>query len=241
MFPKSRDEMTKRGVLQTLASIYDPIGIASPVTLQGKVLFRELCDIKLSWDQQLPENFQKRWKQFCENLPTKIETVRSLCRYKEEIESVDLHAFGDASNLGTSACVYVVVRQPSGISQGIIAAKSRLSKKDTTIPRLELVASHMAANLLENVKDSLEDLPVRRATAWSNSKVALHWIRGEGKYKQFVNNRVKKIQSKEFISWRHVPGEHNPADVGSRGCSSAQLQGNQLWWKGPFWLSDEEN
>ena len=238
MFPENRGEVTKRGVLQTLASIYDPIGIASPVTLQGKVFFRELCDMKLSWDQQLPEHLERRWKLFCENLTPKIEAARSLCTYKKEINFVNLHAFGDASNLGTSACVYAVVHQPSGISQGIIAAKSRLSKKDTTIPRLELVASHMAANLLENV---FENLPIGRATAWTDSKVALHWIRGEGRYKQFVNNRVKKIRTKEFISWRHIPGECNPADVGSRGCSTIQLQGNQLWWKGPSWLPNEEN
>eukprot|EP00795_Rhopilema_esculentum_P014827 gene14827-5944_t len=92
-------------------------------------------------------------------------------------------------NLGTSACVYAVVHQPSDIIQGTIAGKSRLSKKAAT-----------KENLLENFKNAFENLPIGRAIAWTNSKVALHWIRGEGKYKQFVNNRVKKMRSKEFIS-----------------------------------------
>ena len=169
-----------------------------------------------------------------------MEMSRSLCFYREEIYSIKLHAFGDASEKGISAVVYAVVEQPSGYSVGIIAARSRLAKKDTTIPRLELVSSHMAANLLENVKDALEGLPVASTMAWIDSKVALHWIRGEGNYKQFVNNRVKKIRSKEFITWKHVPGEQNPADIGSRGCSATKLQQQEIWWKGPSWLLHED-
>ena len=78
----------------------------------------------------------------------------------------------------------------------------------------------MAANLLENVKDDLEGLPVISTIAWIDSKVSFHWIKGEGNYKQFVNNRVKKIRSKALITWKHVSGEQNPADTESRGRSA---------------------
>ena len=204
------------------------------------MLFRELCDAKLSWDQELPGNIAKRWEKYTESLPIKMEVARSLCAYREVINSIELHAFGDASEQGTYACLYAVVHQSSGITQGIITAKSRLAKKDTTIPRLELVSSHMAASLLENVRDALANLPVKQTVAWTDSKVALHWIRGEGNYKQYVQNRVKKIRSKDFITWRHIPGEQNPADIGSRGCSASELQESQLWWKGPDWLANRE-
>ena len=239
-FPTMLSDVTKRGVLQTLASIYDPLGIVSPITLQGKLLFRELCDRGLAWDHQLPEDLGSRWLQFCGNLPTKMEMNRSLCVYREEIHSIELHAFGDSSKKGISAVAYDVAQQPSGYSAGIIAARSRLAKKDTTIPRLELVASHMAANLVENVKDALEGLPVTRIMAWVDSKVALDWIKGEGNYKQFVNDRVKKIRSKEFITWKHIPGEQNPADIGSRGCSATKLQQQEIWWKGTIWLIHDD-
>lgn len=43
-----------------------------------------------------------------------------------------------------------VITQASGVSKGLIAAKSRLAKKNLTIPRLELVAAHMAANLVDS-------------------------------------------------------------------------------------------
>ncbi|XP_060860026.1 uncharacterized protein LOC132937224 [Metopolophium dirhodum] len=37
--------------------------------------------------------------------------------------------------------------------------------------------------------------------------------------------------------WNHVSTKDNPADLVSRGCEPTQIQNNQLWWKGPEWLS----
>ena len=89
---------------------------------------------------------------------------------------------------GVSATVFAVVKQPSGSNQGLLTAKSRLSKKGLTIPRIELVSGYMAANLVHNVKKALEGFPVNRVVGWLDSSVALHWIRGNGEYKQFVGN-----------------------------------------------------
>ena len=40
-------EPTEREVLQTLASVFDPLGIATSILLTGKNIFREICDRKL--------------------------------------------------------------------------------------------------------------------------------------------------------------------------------------------------
>ena len=50
---------TKRGMLKFLASIYSPVGIISPVTLLAKDMYREVYDLKLSWDQRLLEDLIK--------------------------------------------------------------------------------------------------------------------------------------------------------------------------------------
>ena len=47
---------TKKGILKFLASIYDPAGIISPVTLLAKDMYRDTCYLKLSWNQRLPED-----------------------------------------------------------------------------------------------------------------------------------------------------------------------------------------
>ena len=67
--------------------------------------------------------------------------------------------------------------------------------------------------------------------------MALHWICGGGEYRQFVENRVRKVQNHEVKSWRHVPTGQNPADLGSRG---GPVSNNDLWWKGPAWLPHSE-
>ena len=81
--------------------------------------------------------------------------------------------------------------------------------------------------------------PVTGVYGWLDSTVALHWINGNGEYKQFVRNRVRKIQEKHYIQWGHVPTAENPADVGSRGGSVEQL--SELWWRGPAWLQHPES
>ena len=237
-FPEEPTDVTKRGILRFLASVYDPLGVASPTTLTGKCLYREVCDCRLSWDEKVSDRIGQMWLKFVRNLRNKVEVPRSLPRLKEPIETVELHAFGDTSGFGISAVVYAVITQASRMSRGLVAAKSRLAKKNLTIPRLELVAAHMAANLVENVRAAIEGYPVNSVHGWIDSTVALYWISGGGIYKQFVANRVRKINAKNFIEWRHVESERNPADIGSRGCKADQL--SSMWLSGPEWLSNSE-
>lgn len=127
--------------------------------------------------------------------------------------------------------MYAVVYQESKTSQGLLTAKAQLSKKGLTIPILVFVA-HMAANLVNNVRNALEGYAVRSVYGWTSGMAALHWISSQGKYKQFVSNRVAQISAKNFINWRH---DQNPADVGIRGTESKELL--EIWLKGPDWLS----
>ena len=237
-FPTFTAEPSKRVILAKIAKVYDPLGLASPVSLSEKALYREACDTRSAWDNPLATDLKGKWNKWEQSLPEHIEIARSVVKHEEKILSIDLHAFGDASGKGVSAAVYAVMEQPSGMNQGLVTAKSGLSKKGLTIPRLELVSGHMSTNLLYNVKEGLEGFPVREVYGWLDSTVALHWIRGNGEYKQFVGNRVKKIQEKQ-ITWRHVPTEENRADMGSRGGEVNKLTTH--WWRGPSWLSQPQD
>ena len=186
-------KVTKREILRKISKIYDPSGLASPVTLAGKILYRETCHARVPWDCDLLRELKNAWESWERLLTGKVEVRRSLVEYREEILSMDLYAFGDASSKGNSAAVYAVTHQSSGITQGLVASKSRLAKKGLTTPRLELVAGHMATNLVDNVKEALQGFPIRSVYGWLDSSVALHWIKGGGNYKQFVGNRVSKI------------------------------------------------
>ena len=109
-----------------------------------------------------------------------------------------------------------------------MTAEAWLSKKDLTVPRLEPVAMHMAANLCQSLKSALERKPIRNMYGWTDRSVTLHWVRVTGNYKQFVSNRVKEIQKKSYIQWQYVPTEKNPADMASRGCSPQNIPTD--WW-----------
>lgn len=235
VIPSSKATTTKRGILSKLAQIYDPLGVLSPRTVQGKFIYREVCQSKIAWDTPLADEHKNQLFKWEKQLPDHVAVPRSIPTFQEDIESIALHAFGDASGKGVAAVVYAVVKQPSGTTQGLVAAKARLAKQGLTIPRLELVSAHMAANLVHNVEQALVGFPVQQTYGWLDSTVALQWIKGGGEHKQFVANRVQKIQSKSNIQWRHVPTHTNPADVGSRG---GEVKQNQLWLNGPEWLND---
>ena len=83
-------ENTKRGILGKLAKIYDPLGLVSPLTLTGKTLYREACDLKLAWDTPLPSTLLQKWLKYGRSLPCQVSAPRSLAKAEEPIESVEL-------------------------------------------------------------------------------------------------------------------------------------------------------
>ena len=124
---KEEPASTKRGALSQLAKVYDPLGLVSPTTLPGKLLYREMCEANLAWDGEFPETLTKRWKEWYEQFPERYTVPRTLAPNQQLISSVSLHAFGDASKDGVAAAVYAVVEQEHGITQGLVCSKSRIA------------------------------------------------------------------------------------------------------------------
>ena len=128
------EKVTKREVLSRLARIYDPLGVAGPLTLTGKVIYRAACDTKQAWDAELPRKLQRKYREWENSLPNAVTVQGSLVSYREPIIAAALHFFGDASSDGVSAVVYSVVEQPSGVTQRLVAARTRLAKRGLTNP-----------------------------------------------------------------------------------------------------------
>ena len=191
--PKSKGKYTKRNILSHLASIYDLLRFISPVHQLGKIVYQESCELKLPWDQEIPTQLIKKWKKWLTSSPSKITIPRSIPLADVNINLADIHVIGDSSIMGTCAVAYAVVFQPIGTQQNIIATKSHLAKQKLSIPKLELVATHVAANLADNIKTALTNLNIRNVFGWTDSTVKLHWLEKNGNYSQFVNNRVDEI------------------------------------------------
>ena len=84
------------------------------------------------------------------------------------------------------------------------------------------------------------EIPLLGNACYTDSKVALHWIKGtKREWKPFVENRVREIRRLSMtLDWRHCRGRENPADIPSRGISFKELKKSSLWRYGPEWLKD---
>ena len=61
-------QTTKRNILKILASIYDPLGIVSPITARLKRSFQILCRDKIEWDVIVNGKIEFKWKVLLRNL-----------------------------------------------------------------------------------------------------------------------------------------------------------------------------
>jgi hypothetical protein len=64
----SERPMTRRGLLSTISSVYDPLGLLSPFVLIGKQILQELCRDKSNWDDEIPERMRARWERWLREL-----------------------------------------------------------------------------------------------------------------------------------------------------------------------------
>ncbi|XP_045456869.1 uncharacterized protein LOC123666892 [Melitaea cinxia] len=230
---------TKRILLSNISKLFDPLGWLSPISTKIKLLFQQVWQLQLKWDEPLPENILKEWESMkidLENI-NKFYIPRWLGTIKNNV--IELHGFSDASTKCYACVVYCKVMTHEQTSVTMIAGKSRLVPVNNklTLPKLELCGALLLIKLLSKIKSCLETYQINYY-CWVDSMVVLGWINGvPERWKPFVANRVKQII--EVVppnSWNYVKSEENPADCASRGLTALQLRDHKLWWNGPTWL-----
>ena len=216
----------------------------TPVTVQFKILLRELFQAKLPWDQPLSGRLLARWNTLVDDLQHCQPQCVPRC-YMEEAEktpsSCQLVGFCDASTAAYAAVVYLLLDTVTGDrSTQFVTSKTRVSPiQKQTIPRLELLSALLLARLMSRVSEILKPVTaLQPPLCYTDSEVARYWIVGTNKiWKPFVQNRVLEIRTLiPDTQWKHCAGDSNPADLPSRGISSSELATNNLWLKGPTWL-----
>ena len=245
IFNENRDNpITKRNILKSVASIYDPIGIISPVVVTFKIFFQQLTQLKVSWDAKLSMDLEIRWMKYMEMLEN--DSQFNLQRYVfgsymlRDLKNITLHGFCDASELAYAAVIYVVGETEQGDKiPRFLTSKTKVAPvKKISVPRLELCSCLLLANLMIKVSQALDGVVrITEKICWNDSVDALFWIKNEKKHRKvFVENRVRKIRKAvPSENWRYVPTDVNPADVASRGFQTSQsvAKGFQKWIDGP--------
>ena len=108
---------TKRNILSVISTIYDPVGYLQLVTIQLKILFQEICKLKVDWDDIIKDILPK-WNNICKYLNSLQEIVINRCYYvyqfDDPIDSYYLHGFSDSSLAAYAACIYLKSVSRSG-------------------------------------------------------------------------------------------------------------------------------
>ncbi|XP_076230305.1 uncharacterized protein LOC143176843, partial [Nomia melanderi] len=235
---------TKRSILSQIAQLFDPLGLLGPVIVRAKIIMQELWKAHLSWDESVPQSLETMWIDFKRELPQLNEFVIPRATVLKHSVAIQLLGFADASEAAYGACLYLrSVNKEGGCNASLVCAKSRIAPvKTISLPRLELCAAKLLADLTKETIEALSHLKIEKVLLWSDSTVTLHWIKTPPHtLKTFIANRVSEIQRQtEIHNWYHIASLENPADYISRGQTPTQLLNNQQWLKGPHWLSQAE-
>lgn len=130
---------TRRGVLSTIKSLYDPLGFAAPVTIHGKALLRDLTCESLDWDHPLPTDKKNLWLEWKDSL-TALSNLKIPRPYaplsSADVQMQRLCVFSDASVNAFAAVAYLKTIDTKGQCHiGFIMGKAPLPEH--TIPKLE--------------------------------------------------------------------------------------------------------
>ena len=235
--------LTKRTVLSNISKLYDPLGLASPVTIKVRIALQDVWKAKqFDWDDHLPDDTSETWKKLFKEIESLKNVEFPRCLQPTEVSGPsELHVFSDASKAAYGAVAYLVWTTPHGPHISLVSAKARVAPlRHTTIPRLELMAALIASRLARTIVEEFKLKP-SSVTFWSDSTIVLSWLRSESaSFKPFVGVRVAEIQENWSPSfWRYVPSEDNPADDLSRGITVEELSSGR-WINGPPFLSKPE-
>ena len=238
--------ITKRNVLKKIATVFDPLGLISPVVIRGKQLLQTLWGRGYDWDDEILDDVANEIQSWFDQLLAIAQVKVPRCiRLPVRVASFKLVTFVDASTRAFGAAIYArfEYEPPHPPTCRLLASKSKVAPLvPVTVPRLELMAAVTGLRLSQAIIRVLE-IPMSAVKFYSDSLDVLWWIRGHGKdFHAFVANRVGEIQMhSDPQQWQHVSTEQNPADLVSRGVNAKDIIDNSLWWNGPDWLLKSED
>ena len=115
---RSKTGYTKREVVSLAAKIFDPIGLIAPFSVRSKLILQSLWTKGVGWDEEIPMEVSLKWNQWIQEL-SELEHLHIPRCYTDlplgQNPKVELHAFGDASEVAYASAIYLrVVREDGG-------------------------------------------------------------------------------------------------------------------------------
>ena len=238
--------MTLRVVTSQVYAIYDPLGLIAPLVVKFKLLLQELHSRKLSWDEPLPEDLDKKARKQLKEIVLSGDIVfhRSLLGEVPEggLGEIQLIGFGDGADPASCACVYLrselVKPGPEGQTHKsrLVMGKARVTpvwksegdfKKST--PRSEMRGGQMLTRMISAILPGMV-YPPKEIHLFMDSECIISTVEADDKLLGvWMTNRADEWIA-HMQDWRkqgigvpdihHWPGSSNPADLGTRGLAA---------------------
>ncbi|XP_033220982.1 uncharacterized protein LOC117175382 [Belonocnema kinseyi] len=221
----------KRTIISIFAQIFDPLDLVGPAVIRAKIILQCLWQLKLAWDETLPQNLHTVWKEYHGQLKALNEISVPRFVLGKNLVTVQNYGFSDASTVAYGTCIYL--RSSDSIGNRtvrLLCAKSQVAPlKQINFPRLEFQAALVLAHLTETVSAALT-VKIDGKYFWSDSTITLVWILSSPtRWPTFVVNRTSEIQSLTYDNWNHVQSGDNAAYLISRGINPEDLCDQELW------------
>ncbi|KAK2558598.1 Uncharacterized protein P5673_018777 [Acropora cervicornis] len=177
---------TRRDCLSKLSSTFDPLGLICPVLLPAKRLMQRNWQLKLDWDDSLPEGLLEGWARWKEELLFLNHLSTPRCYFSggcSSDASFELHHFSDASEYGYGTVCYL--RKESGDGTEYLRCRKRDDKfeltKHLTAEDLKLSAVAIVKLAQREVfSEEIKDLEKRGNVKRSSKLVKLRPILDNG-------------------------------------------------------------
>ena len=236
---------TRRGILSTVNSLFDPLGFLAPVVIEGKILLRNLVQGTTDWDEPLSPQLLDVWENWTSSLKylQDIKIPRMILNDSfTAAEHKTVHIFCDASEEAISSVGYLQAMVHNDIQLGFIIGKAKVAPSHGhTVPRLELCSAVLAVEIAELISSHLH-MPIDNFKFYSDSRIVLGYLNNTSRrFYTYVTNRVYRIlSSTKPEQWFYVSSENNPADKATRPISASELL-NCAWLNGPSFLKQGES
>lgn len=129
---------TRRGILSTVNSIYNPLGFVASVSIQGKAILRELTQDNGNWDSPLPQEMEEMWIKWRSSLKDlgSLQVPRPCTEISPtEVSRRVLIVFCDASTKAIVAAYLKLTDSNGAFHEGFVMGKAKITPApEHTVP-----------------------------------------------------------------------------------------------------------
>ena len=243
----NEEKINKRCILARINSIFDPLGLLSPVTVKAKILLRRIWGLepKVDWDDTLPTEIKESWHKLFNEISGIYDLTfdRAITPDGAMNNAPTLIIFSDGSREAYGAVAYCRWEMESGFSSLFIIAKNRIAPlKMIDIVRLELCGALLSVRIRSYIEKEM-GLQFRKVYHLVDSQIVKAMVdKASYGFNTFTGNRIGEIhQMSSAEEWYWISGKDNVADMITRGCEPSKLGVGSIWQNGPKFLALPED